>query len=223
MAARGPRVAVDGAAAYAVQAQPHRAARRQNRVKKASPAVGMASRGLPAATAAGLTEARATDGRTVRSEGSWRQCRGGAPRPGRFVRTDGTHPGMHIEVWARHGAGRCRSVLAFRGGFAPLALVLATAATVVPLAGAFGAAASTVAAVGLGAWLLTVGFLVNQYGILTWNGSSDIYRLGIIAAAGGRGPCGWRAPALGSQCPPGGRTTRVVTRVVDICPGINID
>ena len=84
------------------------------------------------------------------------------------MQPDGTHPGLHL-------------------GFACAALVVATAvaaswpasagtwrlmpaATVVLLAGVFGAAASTVAAVALGAWLLTVGFLVNQYGVLTWNG-----------------------------------------------------
>ena len=71
---------------------------------------------------------------------------GEMPRRERLVRTDRIHPGLHL-------------------GFA--------SATVVLFAGVFGAAASTVAAVGL----------VNLYGILTWNGTSDMYRLGIIATA----------------------------------------
>ena len=110
---------------------------------------------------------------------------GGVPGQKRVVRTDGPHPGLHI-------------------GFASAALVVATAvasswpgsagmwrllpaATVVLLTGVFGAAASTVAAVGVGAWLLTVGFLVNQSGVLSWNETSDIYRLAIIAAVAALG------------------------------------
>ncbi len=155
--------------------------RRKDRVKNPAAAVGMASRDLPEAMDGGLTEARVTRGRTVRSEGVVAAMAGEMPRRERLVRTERTHPGLHL-------------------GFASVALVVATAvaaswpasagtwrmlpaATVVLLAGVFGAAASTVAAVGLGAWLLSVGFLVNQYGILTWNGTSDMYRLGIIVTA----------------------------------------
>jgi hypothetical protein len=110
---------------------------------------------------------------------------GSAPRYEQFASSDGAHPGLHV-------------------GFASAALVVATAvaatwpasagmwrlilvAAVVLLTGVFGAAAGTVAVVAVGAWLMAVGFLVGQYGVLAWSGTSDIYRLVVIAAAGAAG------------------------------------
>jgi hypothetical protein len=106
---------------------------------------------------------------------------GMAPREERFVRTDGTHAGLQIGIAAAAlivATAVAASWPASAGSWRML-----PAATVVLLAGVFGAGITTVAAVGLGAWLLTVGFLVNQFGVLTWSGTPDIYRLVVIAAA----------------------------------------
>jgi hypothetical protein len=37
------------------------------------------------------------------------------------------------------------------------------------------------------AYLLVIGFLVNRYGVLTWHGMPDIYRLFVIAVSAGAG------------------------------------
>jgi hypothetical protein len=58
------------------------------------------------------------------------------------------------------------------------ALVVIGAGTVDPAA---------VAVVASLAYLLVIGFLVNRYGVLSWHGTSDIYRSAVIAAAAGAG------------------------------------
>jgi hypothetical protein len=55
------------------------------------------------------------------------------------------------------------------------ALVVVGVCTVDPAAVAF---VSTVA------YLLVIGFLVNRYGVLTWHGTPDMYRLLVIAISG---------------------------------------
>jgi len=67
-----------------------------------------------------------------------------------------------------------------------VALVVAGGATADPTAMAYVATA---------AYLLAVGFLVNRYGVLTWDGMGDIYRLVVIMASAGFGlllGAGWR-------------------------------
>jgi hypothetical protein len=44
-----------------------------------------------------------------------------------------------------------------------------------------------VAGVGLVAWLVDNGFLVDRVGVLSWHGSADLYRAVVLAAAGGAG------------------------------------
>lgn len=95
---------------------------------------------------------------------------------------------------------------------APLAAALAVfaALTVDP------AAAGAVAVL---AYLLTIGFLVNEYGVLTWHGTADMYRLFEIAGSAGAGvalgalrrwsrqpsaltaPRAWRSAVVGASTP----------------------
>jgi hypothetical protein len=44
--------------------------------------------------------------------------------------------------------------------------------------------AAAVAFVSTVAYLLVIGFLVNRYGVLTWHGTPDMYRLLVIAISG---------------------------------------
>jgi hypothetical protein len=60
-------------------------------------------------------------------------------------------------------------------------------AVVAGTTGLFGALALDVvslAGVTVIAWLLVNGFLVNQLGVLTWHGSADLVRLGVLAGTG---------------------------------------
>jgi hypothetical protein len=53
--------------------------------------------------------------------------------------------------------------------------------------GALTVDSAAVAFVATVAYLLVTGFLVNQYGVLTWHGMPDIYRLFVIAVSAGAG------------------------------------
>lgn len=97
--------------------------------------------------------------------------------------TDRTPTGIHMGlgaavVVAAVGFAACLPASAGAVRLAPVAIAL-----VVISAGTVDAVA-VAALVGL-AYLLTVGFLVDQYGVLTWHGLSDVYRLvGFLVPAG---------------------------------------
>ena len=110
---------------------------------------------------------------------------GRMPQPERRARSPRRPAGIHI------GLGVVAVVLAVMvsalmppsaGGWrlVPVAVVLAAI-------GAYTVDAAAVAVVTVLACLLVVGFLVNQYGVLTWDGMSDAYRVVGISASAGAG------------------------------------
>jgi hypothetical protein len=85
-----------------------------------------------------------------------------------------------VVVLVAVAAGAAVPVSAGAWRVAPVALVLAVfaAATVDPAA---------VMVVTIVAYLLVIGFLVNRYGVLTWHGAPDMYRLTEIVGGAGAG------------------------------------
>jgi hypothetical protein len=110
---------------------------------------------------------------------------GRMPRSERLARSDRTSTGIHIGLGAMAvlPALMASALLPAQAGgwrLVPVAAVLALigALTVDPVA---------VAAVTALAYLLVVGFLVNRYGVLTWQGVSDLHRLVFVWGASGIG------------------------------------
>jgi hypothetical protein len=64
---------------------------------------------------------------------------------------------------------------------------LAPVAAMLAIVGAGTVDPAAVAAAATLAYLLVVGFVVNQYGVLTWHGTPDIYRLMVTALSAGAG------------------------------------
>jgi hypothetical protein len=64
---------------------------------------------------------------------------------------------------------------------------LVPVAVVLFLIGALTVDPAAVVFVATVAYLLVIGFLVNRYGVLTWHGMPDIYRLFVIAVSAGAG------------------------------------
>jgi hypothetical protein len=101
------------------------------------------------------------------------------------TRSDRTPVGIHL------GAGMAAVLVAMivaamiptsvgAGRLAPVAVALI-------VTGAYTVDPAAVAFVATVAYLLVIGFLVNRYGILTWHGAPDMYRLLAIVVSAGAG------------------------------------
>jgi hypothetical protein len=64
---------------------------------------------------------------------------------------------------------------------------LAPVAVALIVTGVYMVDPAAVAFVAIVAYLLVIGFLVNRYGVLTWHGAPDMYRLLAIAVSAGAG------------------------------------
>jgi hypothetical protein len=110
---------------------------------------------------------------------------GGAPRSERRIQSDRTPVGINV------GVGMVAVLAAMM--LAALLPGSAGAWRLVPVAvalfviGAFTVDPAAVAFVATVAYLLVIGFLVNRFGVLTWHGAPDIYRLLVIVVSAGAG------------------------------------
>jgi hypothetical protein len=108
---------------------------------------------------------------------------GRIPRSERLARSERTPIGIHIGLGAVAVlAAVIVSALLPSGGWrlVPVAVVLV-------VLGVSTVDLIAVAAVAVLGYLLIVGFLVNQFGVLSWHGMSDTYRLAVVVAAAGSG------------------------------------
>lgn len=108
-----------------------------------------------------------------------------APRSERRTSSDDTPVGIHIATGAV-AVVAALSVAATMPASAG-AVRLTPLAAVVFTAGLLTVDAIAVAALAVLAYLLFIGFLVNQFGVLSWHGSPDAYRLLAIAVPAGAG------------------------------------
>jgi hypothetical protein len=110
---------------------------------------------------------------------------GRMPRSERRIRSERTPFGINVAV----------GMVAVLGAMLLAAMVPVSAGSwrLVPVAaalfviGALTVDSAAVAFVAALAYLFVTGFLVNQYGVLTWHGMPDIHRLVVIAVSAGAG------------------------------------
>ena len=109
---------------------------------------------------------------------------GRMPRSER-TRSDRTPVGIHL------GAGMAAVLVALIvAGMIPASVGagrLAPVAVALIVTGAYTVDPAAVAFVATVAHLLVIGFLVNRYGVLTWHGAPDMYRLLAIVVSAGAG------------------------------------
>jgi hypothetical protein len=110
---------------------------------------------------------------------------GRMPRSERRIRSQRTPVGINIAVGivAAVAAMMLAALLPASAG----AWRLVPVAAALFLIGALTVDPTAVVFVATVAYLLVIGFLVNRYGVLTWHGMSDIYRLFVIAVSAGAG------------------------------------
>jgi hypothetical protein len=126
----------------------------------------------------------------------------GMPRSERRVDSDRTPVGIHIAAGMATVLAAVVAAAMLPAPAEPDSAVFAAGWwRLVPVAAAllvFGAvtvAPAAVAFVATVAYLLVTGFLVDRYGVLTWHGAPDIYRLLVIVISAGAGlavGAGWR-------------------------------
>jgi hypothetical protein len=110
---------------------------------------------------------------------------GRTSRSERRTRSDKTPVGINIGlgVVAVIAAMMLAAVLpATTGGWRLVPVAIGLVAV-----GAYTVDAAAVASVATVAYLLVIGFLVNRYGVLTWHGTPDTYRLLVIAISASAG------------------------------------
>ena len=108
---------------------------------------------------------------------------GRMPRSERRVRSNETPVGIHIGLGAAGVVAAVTVSALLPSGWWRLVPV----AAVLLLIGALTVDLVAAAAVAVLGYLLVMGFLVNQYGVLSWHGMSDVYRVMVFSTSAGAG------------------------------------